>query len=143
MMTMTPIAPHDIPHEWAEIGPWIVKASSTDKNADLRLIVDRLMNGQLGAYRASGQADGVLTAAIHARTDGGTEFWIEHLGGEIFGGPKQRAAIIVSAVAQFERIAREAGCMEICLAGRLAWARILTDFTLTEEDGIPVLRKAL
>jgi hypothetical protein len=85
---------------------------------------------------------GRVTVTLEVAEDNGTKVCgIYNLEGHIGLPPKQWLRIVRAEVANFERIAREAGCAEMRLAGR-DWSRILRGYE--PLPGLPNgLRKAL
>ena len=117
------VHPARIERLWPVIAEILAPAVQADPKQTLEGLHKRLAEGADWLFQISGPGH----ALIVFERPVSLSCWVKYLAGSIEGGPKTRVAIIRAAVAHIERIARDAGCTEVCLCGR-DWHRILTDY---------------
>lgn len=110
------------------IGRAIERTPDADPVAMRRETYDRLLTGQYEAAVVSvpDSGSGVVVTEIMGRT-----LWIPFMAGNSPLGPKAFTAFMRKMMAQYEDMARKAGCNEIRICGR-DWSWVFPDW---ERDG--------
>lgn len=117
------IEPARIDRDWPVIAEILTPVVRQDPRQTLGGLHKRLAEGADWLFQISGPG----VALIVFEKPVSLSCWVKYLAGQIEGGPKARVAIIRAAVEHIEKMARDAGCTEVCLCGR-DWHRILPSY---------------
>lgn len=143
-MTLQLVMRSEVPRLWGEMVAAIRPALARERRSSWP-VLDGLMDGSYEAWAISGPAQGfAVTSVGYVEQTNIKACWVIFAGGKVNGGPKLRIANSKAVLAEFERLAKSAGCQEMRLETRAAWRFVLDDYAVLKRgDDYTTFRKVL
>jgi len=130
----------EVAAQWSDLADILAPSFELDPGTTAETALAEILADDMTVFRVRDGADAVLLLSQGIAATGERAVWVVHLGGKVEGGPKQRRAFMQQAVRSIEDMAREIGCDEVRMEGRVStWGRLFPDY---QQDG-DVLRKAV